>query len=127
MSRSPMTTSTRPPKNRILPSKRGPGRPTLRINGSMSKIDIVKCALELAKLEPLQSISIVRVAAELGVTPALIHYYVGGRDRLTSGVMNSFYSLLTTAIPLPTPDWRAELTTVFDTIYKTYIAYGGIV
>src|ERR1700677_1563553 len=106
--------------------KRGPGRPPARGGAAMAKADIVHRALGLCHLESLQSVSIVRVANEMGVTPALIHYYVGGRDRLTSGVMNAFYAALVAELPPPTPDWRADLTAVFGTIYDFYIRFGGI-
>jgi AcrR family transcriptional regulator len=122
-----MPIESRPPAERPRRAKRRPGRPATRGNGSMSKADVVRCALELSKREPLQNISIVRVAAELNVTPALIHYYVGGRDRLTSGVMNSFYAQLTEKLPDVAIDWRGDINAVFDALYAIYISYGGIV
>jgi AcrR family transcriptional regulator len=106
--------------------KRGPGRPPAKVVRTISKADIVRRALELCRLESLQSVSIVRVANEMGVTPALIHYYVGGRDRLTSAIMNSFYAALVAELPPSTHDWRADLTAVFDTIYDYYIQFSGI-
>jgi AcrR family transcriptional regulator len=122
-----MSMQPRPPGERTRRAKRRPGRPAARGNGSMSKADVVRCALELSKREPLQNISIVRVAAELNVTPALIHYYIGGRDRLTSGVMNSFYAVLIEQLPQIGSDWRSDINAVFDALYATYICYGGIV
>lgn len=106
--------------------KRGPGRPPAKVAGAMAKADIVHRALELCRLESLQSVSIVRVANEMGVTPALIHYYVGGRDRLTSGVMNAFYAGLVAELPPSAADWRADLTAVFGRIYDFYIRYSGV-
>lgn len=114
--------TTRGPSKR----KRGPGRPPARIVGTMSKVDIVSRTLELCRLEPLQSVSIVRVANEMGVTPALIHYYVGGRDRLTSGVMNAFYAALVGGLPAPAQDWRGDLTAVCRITYDFYIRFSGI-
>jgi AcrR family transcriptional regulator len=106
--------------------KRGPGRPPAKVAGTMAKADIVHRALQLCRQESLQSVSIVRVANEMGVTPALIHYYLGGRDRLTSGVMNAFYAALVIELRPATADWRADLTAVFGTIYDFYIRYSGI-
>lgn len=122
-----MATKASPSAERPRRARRGPGRPAARGNGSMSRDDVVKCALELCKQEPLQNVSIVRVAAQLNVTPALIHYYIGGRDRLTSGVMNSFYQALTSSLPAPAADWRRDIGDVFVAIYETYITYGGVV
>jgi AcrR family transcriptional regulator len=107
--------------------KRGPGRPATRGNGSFSKNSVFERALRLCKHEPLQTISIVRISSELNVTPALIHYYVGGRDRLTSGVMNRFYEELVGKLPPPVADWRADLSALFGVIYATYLDFGGIV
>ena len=107
--------------------KRGPGRPATRGNNALSKREIISFALGLCRHEPLQNVSIVRVANELGVTPALIHYYVGGRDPLTSGVMNRFYEALVEQLPAQTLQWRTDVTAVFDTIYVHYIRYSGVV
>lgn len=109
------------------PVKRGPGRPASRNAESLSRGEIAQRALELCRREPLQDVSIVRIATELGVTPALIHYYVGGRDRLTSGVMNAFYRQLVAKLPPPSDAWRDDVTRVFDTIYANYIQFGGVV
>ena len=114
-------------EGKARPAKRGPGRPATRGNNALSKRDIIQCALELCRHEPLQAVSIVRVANELGVTPALIHYYVGGRDHLTSGVMNSYYEALVEQLPAQTTEWRADVTAVFDTIYAHYIRFSGVV
>jgi AcrR family transcriptional regulator len=122
-----MPTPAKPTDERIRRAKRKPGRPAARENGSTSKADVIRCALELCRNEPLQNVSIVRVASEMNVTPALIHYYVGGRDRLTSGVMNLFYESLVVDLPPPVADWRADMTGVFNTLYQGYIRYGGVV
>jgi AcrR family transcriptional regulator len=122
-----MPSKPRQPAERARRVKRRPGRPAARGNGSMSRDDVVSCALELCRQEPLQNVSIVRVAAQLNVTPASIHYYIGGRDRLTSGVMNSFYRTVIAHLPEPAADWRSDIRMVFVAIYETYITYGGIV
>ena len=63
----------------------------------------------MARATPLQELSIVRVAKDLGVTPALIHYYLDGRDALTSGVMNAFYKEMQLDWPLLTSHWREDV------------------
>lgn len=122
-----MPVKAKEPTVRARSSKRGPGRPAAHVKGSISRDDVLRCALALCRREPLQNVSMVRVAAELSVTPALIHYYMGGRDRLTSGVMNSFYRVLIERLPGPVTRWRQDIGVVFVTIYETYIHYGGIV
>ena len=107
--------------------KRGAGRPSLANAESLSRLEIARRALVLCRRQPLQDVSIVRIAGELGVTPALIHYYVGGRARFTSSVMNSFYQQLVTQLPPMSTSWRADVSRVFDTIYANYIQFSGIV
>ena len=73
--------------------RRGAGRPAGPTSGILDRAMILNVGLQLTKTTSLVDLSIVRVAKELGVTPALIHYYLagGGRDALTSGVMNLYY------------------------------------
>ena len=96
------------------PPRRRRGRPSAHKNGLLDSKLIIACAFELSKSVPLQELSIVRVATELGVTPALIHYYLAGRDALTSGVMNSFYREMLLGWPVPRDHWRENLEVVAD-------------
>jgi hypothetical protein len=80
----------------------------------------------LSKTIPLQELSIVVVAKSLGVTPALIHYYVGGRDWLTSGTMNLFYADLLKKLPAATGDWRHDVPKVAHAIYKQLLSHSGV-
>jgi AcrR family transcriptional regulator len=89
---------------------------------------IIAVALQLTKTTSLVDLSIVRVAKELGVTPALIHYYLagGGRDALTSGVMNGFYRELIERWPQETGDWRQRLEVVAEAVYRAHIRHPGV-
>jgi AcrR family transcriptional regulator len=107
---------------------RNPGRPAADAKHTpLSKEFIVAKGLELCRRIPLQEVSIVRVARELSVTPALLHYYLGGREALTSGVMNAYYRELTQALPVQTGDWKSDIAAVMRTIYQKDVNYGGIV
>jgi AcrR family transcriptional regulator len=109
---------------------RRPGRPAREQEAGhgalLSRAVICEAALELSRDEPLDAISMVRMAKEFSVTPALIHYYVGGRERLTSGVMNRYYVRLLQALPAATADWRADLRGFASTLYAFLIRYCGI-
>jgi len=107
-------------------TRRKPGRPVTATTKAISKAEIVNCALELCKQNPLHDVSIVKVAKALGVTPALIHYYLGSRDQLTSSVMNRFFAELVGRFPALRSEWRADTVAVFTTIYDSYIQFGGI-
>ena len=88
---------------------------------------ILSVSLQLTKTVPLSELSVVRVARELGVTPGLIHYYLGGRDGLTSGVMNAFYREAVESWPSEAKDWRQNLEVVANAVYRFYLRYPGIV
>jgi len=106
--------------------KRGPGRPQGGGGKRVSRSSILRAALKLAITTPLQDLSIVTVAKSMGVTSALIHYYVGGRAWLTSGVMNLFYKDLIRKWPEPTGEWRRDLTAAARAIFEHFSRYGGI-
>lgn len=105
---------------------RRPGRPPASEKGGISRQRILQVALKLSKTIPLQDLSIVIVARSMNVTPALIHYYIGGRDWLTSGIMNLFYKSLLRKWPAETGDWREDLIAAARQIFEHLSAYPGI-
>lgn len=109
-----------------ITSKRRPGRPPSAQSNPITRTTILRKAYKLARTVPLQDLSIVMVAREMGVTPALIHYYIGNRDWLTSGVMNLFYQDLLRKWPEPLNDWRESLMAVAEAFYSHLVAYSGI-
>jgi AcrR family transcriptional regulator len=113
-------------KGRGVAVSRGPGRPAGTGRGLFSRESIIAVSLALTRTVPLHEVSIVRVAQELEVTPGLIHYYMGGRDALTTGVMNAFYRELAGAWPEPRDGWRENLTAVCKALYDAHVKYGGI-
>ena len=108
------------------PPGRRPGRPAGTENSLLDRETILAVSFQLAKTVPLAELSIVRVARELGVTPGLVHYYLGGRDALTSGVMNAFYRELVRVWPSLGGDWRADMEAVAGTVYRAHIDYPGV-
>jgi AcrR family transcriptional regulator len=116
-----------------VPARRKRGRPpkataaTANENGSvLTREQILEKATELAKVEPLGEISMVGLARELGVTPALIHYYVGSRDDLISGVANRYFQArLAQQRPL-TGDWEQDLWQEAMQTFRMGVEYGGV-
>ena len=106
--------------------RRAPGRPSADAQPALTKESILAKGLELCRRTPLQELSVVRIARELGVTPALIHYYLGGREALTSGVMNRYYRQLAEALPQQTGEWQSDVAAVMRVIYDKQVKYGGI-
>lgn len=116
-------------------TKRGPGRPTGITSGMLNRETILEVAFKLTKTVSLTDLSIVLVARELGVTPALIHYYLGGggRDGLTSAVMNMFYHELVDQWPIQPSDpptgfdeWQHSIEIIADAIYRAHLRYPGV-
>jgi AcrR family transcriptional regulator len=115
-----------PKRGRKKAPTRGRAPPTTQDKSLLNQKVIISCALDLAKEVPLQDLSIVRVARELGVTPALIHYYLDGRDALTAGIMSAFYTEMLREWPAPTGRWPDDLEAVCRRAYETYVAYPGV-
>lgn len=92
----------------------------------MSRQTILRTALKLSKSVPLQDLSIVVVARSMGVTPALIHYYIGGRDWLTSGIMNLFYKSVFRKSPEISGDWERDVHNAAKNLFDHLVTYPGI-
>lgn len=121
------TSRSSPAKSTVANTvRRGRGRPAGVDTSLFDRETIITVALQLAKTAPLSDVSIVRVAKELGVTPGLIHYYLGGRDPLTSGVMNMFFKELVESWPPEQGDWRHNIEVVADAVYRAHIRYPGV-
>jgi AcrR family transcriptional regulator len=99
------------------PNTRGRGRPKQRASrnafraGGLARESIIERAMELTKREPLSAISMVRLAKSLNVRPGTIHYHLGSRDDLISGVMNRFYRDLLQDLDAskPAATWQEEI------------------
>lgn len=120
------TTDDSPPVKAPRKTSRKPGRPFANDSQKISRGQILRTALRLTVTMPLQDVTIVTVAKASGVTPALIHYYLGGRDWLTSGVMNLFYKELVRKLPEPTGEWAEDLLAFARTMFDQYNKYAGI-
>jgi AcrR family transcriptional regulator len=114
-------------KKALQPARRpgSRGRPPL----NSSKIDaevILQQGLALTRTVPLQDLSVVRVAKDLGVTAAAIRYYLRGRDALTSGIIILFYRELLAKWPRLTSDWKRDIPAVATLVYQAYLKYPGV-
>ncbi|MEJ8856347.1 TetR/AcrR family transcriptional regulator C-terminal domain-containing protein, partial [Variovorax robiniae] len=84
-------------------------------------------AVELAMDEPLSDLSIVGLARQFGVTPALIHYYAGSRDDLISGVINRYFMERVEKLkPLNRENWRSNVEDHAHAIFDVMLKYGGV-
>lgn len=92
----------------------------------LSRAVIIDCAVKLAQKESLEEISMVRLARELGVTPALIHYYMGSREDLLSAVLNNAFRDRLSALPPLTGHWRHDLEAIAHATSKTHARWPGL-
>jgi hypothetical protein len=106
--------------------RRKAGRPPATASSKIDAASITATALEMSKLTPLQDLSIVLVARKMEVTPALLHYYLGGRDSLTSRVMNAFYRLMVEGWPTSTGNAEQDIRQAVRWMYDQFVRYAGI-
>src|SRR3546814_16150787 len=62
----------------------------------------------------------------MDITPALVHYYVGSRDHLTSGIMNLFYKGTVKNWPAQTGDWQHDVVNAAEHMYMHLLESPGI-
>jgi len=116
------------------PPKRGRGRPKRKATrdglraGDLARESILERALELTRSEPLSSISMVRLARSLNVRPGTIHYHLGSRDALVSGVMNRFYRGLLSDLEAAAAasTWQEEVRRIGWVGLNVRLAYPGV-
>ncbi|WP_454763615.1 TetR/AcrR family transcriptional regulator [Cupriavidus campinensis] len=92
----------------------------------LSRTTILQHAIQLTKSTPLDQISMVQLAKDFGVAPGLIHYYLGGRDQLISGVLNDYYRQRTLRIPPLTGDWRADVEQIARLSFQVALENPGV-
>lgn len=116
------------PRRRGRP--RGRGRPVsgrIEVRGEGMSLELVLVrALEMARDVPLQELSMAMLAQELGVTPALIYYYVTDRDTLVSGVVNLFFKAMGERWPPLTGHWQVDMNAFARAAYVNNNTYGGV-
>lgn len=110
------------------PARRGrrPRSADASAGGGLSRALIVEHAMRLVQEESVSELSIVRLARELGVTPGLVHYFVGSRDELISGIMNVAFRERVEALPPPSGQWRTDLEAVAAASFRVMQRWKGI-
>lgn len=92
----------------------------------IARDQIIERAVQMARIEPLAELSIVGLAREFGATPALIHYYIGSRDELMSGVVNQYFKMRADRLLQLTGDWRKDIEHHARSSYALMLEYGGV-
>lgn len=105
-----------------------PRKPNVYADSSgLSREAIILKATHLAQTESLDEISIMRLGREFGVVPGLIHYYLGSRDELLSGVVNNYLQDLVRSLPAPSGEWRGDVRRLAHASMQTMLKYRGVV
>jgi AcrR family transcriptional regulator len=131
-SRSPRKSVVSSPLNDSVTTPRKRGRPPKQeqaiagVTAALARQQIIDKAVELAKNEPLSELSIIGLARQLGVTSAAVHYYVGSRDELLSGVVNQFFKTRVDTLGELTGDWRTDVERHARHGYALMTEYGGV-
>jgi len=106
--------------------RRAGRRPKNGIPGhDLSREAVIECALKLARNASVAEVSMVRVAREMGVTPGLVHYYIGSKDDLLSTVLNAIFRERVLALPTVTGNWRVDLEGVCRSMLDTLAHWPG--
>jgi AcrR family transcriptional regulator len=92
----------------------------------LTREQIIDCAFTMARVEPLEDISVVGLARSLGVTATLIHYYVGSRDDLISGVANRYFRERFARLQPLVGDWKQDLWREACRSFELGVEYGGV-
>jgi AcrR family transcriptional regulator len=110
------------------PAPRRVGRRPKSVDGSaeLSRAAVIDRAVQIAQQESLDDLSMVRLARELGITPGLVHYYVGSRDALISAIVNLAYRERLEALPPLTGSWRHDLREIARVSRATMRKWRGV-
>ncbi|MFM0187105.1 TetR/AcrR family transcriptional regulator C-terminal domain-containing protein [Paraburkholderia nemoris] len=92
----------------------------------LSRNVLIDRAAEMAKRMSLDQISMVQLAKEFGVAPGLIHYYLGSRDDLISGVLNKYYRERVERLAPLTGDWRTDVEGISNVTFSLATEWPGI-
>lgn len=117
-----------PVLSEIVKKPRGrPRKPNIHTDSNvLSRVSIIHKATQLAQTEPLAEISMVRLARELGVVPGLIHYYIGSRDELISGVVNNYFQDRCAHMSEASGDWKGDVRLIARAALANMLKFRGI-
>jgi len=96
---------------------------------ALSKERIIKAAYQLAKKDPINALSMRKIATRLKVTPMAIYKYFDDKNELTAAVIDTHLeksSLIPTDID-PANDWREWVKSSFLRMWDAYDSAPGMI
>ena len=115
--------------------KRPRGRPRRTVSSAengvheeLSREIVLATVMTMTQTTPLDSISFVQIARQLGVTPGSVSYYVGARDDVISATINALYERAMKKIQaLPASmTWRERLRAMMRAFHEELRRRPGI-
>lgn len=83
----------------------------------LSKAAVVERGLALADAEGLESVTIRRLAAELGVTPMALYWHFRNKDELMIGLADAVWAEFDVNVD-PSADWSAQLRFLLESLVR---------
>ncbi len=83
----------------------------------LSKAAVVERGLALADAEGLDSLTIRRLAADLGVTPMALYWHFRSKEELLAGLADQIWSELDTDVDT-SADWVDQLRSLFESLVR---------
>lgn len=83
--------------------------------------EIGQCALSIVERDGVAGLSMRAVAGQLNTGPMTLYNYVTGREGLEDLVVDAIIGSL--ALPVPTDDWRADLTATATALWEVLRAH----
>lgn len=94
---------------------------------SLSREKIVKAAFQLAKKDPLNALSMRKLATKLKVTPMAIYKYFSDKNELTAAVIDMQMEESNLIPDMDTSDWRVWIKESFLRMWDAYYDAPGMV
>jgi AcrR family transcriptional regulator len=95
-------------------------------SASLSRDAVIAHALKLVQQETADAITIARLAADLGVSTGLIHYFVGSRDAMLARVLNESLRSFVGSLHPPTGHWREDLASLLVQTHRSKLTWKGV-
>jgi AcrR family transcriptional regulator len=95
-------------------------------SNNLTKELVIAHALKLVQEETADLVTIARLAADLGVSTGLIHYFVGSRDAMLANVLNESKKRFVTELVIPKGTWRKKLESLLVQTHQSKLDWQGV-
>jgi len=107
-------------------TKRGPGRPSKGNTPKLTREKVLEAALQRVDRDGIDSLGIRALAADLGVAPNSLYWYVRDKDDLVHGVIERVFGNLEAPDPTAS-EWRERIKQVCCWYRRRLLAHPNVV